>query len=583
MAFDLTGKALKELRLPTTDYGNTSIRVIPAQVGDSNSRFLKVSLFDDRGTISLANYTRVTLNATLPDGTPQNTLGEIDPSGKFAICKIAGSMLSQAGKVACDVRFIMINGEDEPTSLSSPTFYILNSESQTSDDVAEGSDGYDLLLQIENELSALKNIAEIFLTDDDILQIEGDRDDKVISQKVVTDKLNNINELVGLPVVIASGTVELPETAYTNATITEGVSLKKGETLTIKISRTSEALGKILTLRMKTEGGTSLVQINTNETEAEFITTYTPFGNYDNVIVYVYSGATKGSVSVSMETIRETGMSPLNGKVIVNFGDSIFGMLREPYDISTKLAKLTRATVHNCAFGGCRMGKHVYSNYDAFGMYNIADAITSGDFTLQDQAIADTSATLPLQSNFPDALAVLKSIDFSKVDIITIAYGTNDFGGGLTLDNENNSQDTNTMAGALRYSIEKILTAFPQLKIFICSPTYRFWMDGNNEFVDDSDTHISNGKKLTDFVESQRDISTMYHLPFIDNYYDLGINKFNRTQYFSGADSTHQNQVGRDLIAENMASKLSMNGVSYGASKNNMDSFLTEENEEWEV
>jgi hypothetical protein len=49
---------------------------------------------------------------------------------------------------------------------------------------------------------------------------------------------------------------------------------------------------------------------------------------------------------------------PLAGKTIVNFGDSIFGKRRPPNDISTEIARLTGATVHNCGFGGCRMSAH---------------------------------------------------------------------------------------------------------------------------------------------------------------------------------------------------------------------------------
>ena len=51
---------------------------------------------------------------------------------------------------------------------------------------------------------------------------------------------------------------------------------------------------------------------------------------------------------------------------------------------------------------------------------------------------------------------MLKSIDFNDIDIITIEYGTNDFTGGVNIDNPNNSKDTSTFLGALRYSIEKI-------------------------------------------------------------------------------------------------------------------------------
>ena len=69
MTFNLMGKAVKILKLPTVNYENTPVTIIPAQQGDANSRFVNISLYDDRGDISLGAYTKVVLNATLPDGS----------------------------------------------------------------------------------------------------------------------------------------------------------------------------------------------------------------------------------------------------------------------------------------------------------------------------------------------------------------------------------------------------------------------------------------------------------------------------------------------------------------------------------
>ena len=43
---------------------------------------------------------------------------------------------------------------------------------------------------------------------------------------------------------------------------------------------------------------------------------------------------------------------------------------------------------------------------------------------------------------------------------------------------------------------------------------------------------------------------------FIDNYYELCINKFNRGYYFPTTDGTHHNVLGAKLMAEHIASKL---------------------------
>lgn len=256
------------------------------------------------------------------------------------------------------------------------------------------------------------------------------------------------------------------------------------------------------------------------------------------------------------EYAPESYNKPLKDKMIVNFGDSIFGKRRPPEDISTRLAELTGATVYNCGFGGCRMAKHSMSNYDAFSMYRLADSIASKDWTLQDNGITDTSQAEAVPSYFSEGLAILKQLDFNKVDIITIAYGTNDFTTGVNTDNSDNALDTTTFAGALRYSIENLLTAYPHLKIFVCSQTYRFWMDSNNVFTDDSDTHVNvDSVRLTDFVAKTKEIAENYHLPYINNY-DIGMNKYNRGYYFPVNDGTHPLTTGCHLIAEHMANEL---------------------------
>ena len=238
-------------------------------------------------------------------------------------------------------------------------------------------------------------------------------------------------------------------------------------------------------------------------------------------------------------------------KVIVNFGDSIFGNARPPKDVSTYLSNETGATVHNVAFGGCRMGKRS-GNWDYFSMYRLADAIATGDWSLQDDAINYSDRT----SYAETPLALLKSIDFNDVDAITIAYGTNDFTGKNAIDDVTNKYNTDTFAGALRYSIERIQSAYPNIEIILCTPTYRFWMDSDGAFIDDSSTRIINGSKLTDFVQKTRDVANEYGLTVIDNYYGCGIDNSNRTECFPSKDGTHPNETGRKMIAEYMAKEL---------------------------
>ena len=245
----------------------------------------------------------------------------------------------------------------------------------------------------------------------------------------------------------------------------------------------------------------------------------------------------------------------LKNKVIVNFGDSIFGNFRAPEDISTFIAEQTGATVYNVGFGGCRMSTHPSRQFDPFCMYRLADAVSSGDFTLQNEAFTYEPRERDFPEYFKGSLELLESIDFSKVDIITIAYGTNDFTGGQRIDSED-KYDITAFGSALRYSIEKIMGAYPHLKIAVCSLTYRFWRDAEGVVLNDSNTLYKDGFRIPDFNKKAEEIANEYGLFFIDNYNGPVINIDNRNICFSDKDGTHPMIPGRRLIAENIAKNL---------------------------
>ena len=240
---------------------------------------------------------------------------------------------------------------------------------------------------------------------------------------------------------------------------------------------------------------------------------------------------------------EESESTSLAGKVIVNFGDSIFGNYQAPVDISSMIAEKTGATVYNVAFGGTQMSASGDELYDAFGMEKLADAIATGNFDLQDSYIASGNAP----AAFSGYLNTLKAIDFSTVDIITISYGTNDFVNGKSLED---------VKKAAQYSIETIRKAYPNVEIVLCTPTYRFWLDENGNFVEDSNTKEIEEIKLTDYIDLYKEIGTDYSVLVIDNYSDCGITAATRDLYFTGTDSTHPNEAGRQMIAEHMANEL---------------------------
>lgn len=265
--------------------------------------------------------------------------------------------------------------------------------------------------------------------------------------------------------------------------------------------------------------------------------------------VYAVSGG-GGSGSAS---------APLEGKTVVCFGDSLFGMYTGDNSAPAFVAQKTGATVYNVGFGGCRMSEHPYAGYNEFGMYALANAIASGDWSLQEANAASGS------SNFPDQLAVLKSIDFNEVDYVVIHYGTNDFaaGDGVAIDNPNNPKATNTLCGALRYSVETLMAAYPMLNIFVSLPAFRFWEDNGVVTYPDVKKNAL-GYTLPEYVNALAETAKEYNLPIIDCYYGLGINKSNASNFLG--DGTHHNIDGRKRFGEYIGTKLISGGDTFHGS-----------------
>ena len=216
---------------------------------------------------------------------------------------------------------------------------------------------------------------------------------------------------------------------------------------------------------------------------------------------------------------------------ILNLGDSIFGLNPKPYDVSSKIELQTGLKTANCGFGGTRASVHTLSDYVNFSLFNLADSIASNDFTLQDNS---DFSTLGSGYYYRYNLATLKSIDFSALDIITIAYGTNDWNANIPLDDTSSSENTNTFKGALRYSINKIQSAYPGIMIILLSPIYRTF---SSESTDSNAKVNTLGLKLLDYVQAVEEVANEYELPFFNNYKESGINKFNSSKYLR--DGTH--------------------------------------------
>lgn len=231
------------------------------------------------------------------------------------------------------------------------------------------------------------------------------------------------------------------------------------------------------------------------------------------------------------------------GRIGVCFGDSLmFGVGLSSENRGNNppnvIGNILRATVYNAAIGGTYMG----STNNSF--YEMAMAVVNGNFT----EVINKATREEEKEN----LQTISTLDFNTVDFIVIAYGVNDWLVGRTLDNEGNKEDTGTICGALRAGVKALLNKYPQLRIYVMTPTYNMYVVNDNGTDSDDSTNLR-GNTLKDVGEGIENACKDIHVRCLNNY-DSGLNKYNFRYYAaSSTDNIHRNEKGYKLLGEQYA------------------------------
>ena len=230
---------------------------------------------------------------------------------------------------------------------------------------------------------------------------------------------------------------------------------------------------------------------------------------------------------------------------------------------SDHLQDYSQAMVVNAGIGGTRLAQRLTPSLTpsdnqycvaAFDICNMVIAWATGDYSIQDAALASGLLTSEQQSLYEAKIDTLKANPIESTDIVTIFGGTNDYTGGsligvATADNI----DKGTIYGAVNSMVSAIITAKPTMNIYFFSPIIRMFQNtisletSSDVFVPAS---APEGKKLPEFCEVIADAVKLNHCPFCDWYWSLGWNVHNFTKYF-GNDYTHP-YLGFQYLAEKM-------------------------------
>jgi hypothetical protein len=216
-------------------------------------------------------------------------------------------------------------------------------------------------------------------------------------------------------------------------------------------------------------------------------------------------------------------LTALRGKTITLFGDSI-AEGNEDGSFAEYLAARTGATVINLGVGGALMTFHGTTAYDAFSMTKLADSVAADDFSLQ--------VTYQVTGEGDDNTEIvtrMAAVDWSAVDIIVINHMTNDYVNNRALGTIADSVIT-TFCGAMNYVVDKILTAYPAIKIVFVSAAYRARKSlGDGYDSDNYDNDIS--LHLADYADAMKAVAEKHHLAYKDMYRTSGINSYTQATY----------------------------------------------------
>lgn len=153
----------------------------------------------------------------------------------------------------------------------------------------------------------------------------------------------------------------------------------------------------------------------------------------------------------------------------------------------------------------------------------------------------------------------IDTIDFSSADIVTIAFGINDWKGSNTFGNFNDDITTGgTVYSNMRYVIEKILTDNPECKVFIITPINA--SKYGNQSGNWSLSHTINGKTLEDMFQLEKTVADYYGIELIDMTHQSTFNRLNCPALM--VDGVHPTLKGHQLMGAELAQKINFKGAT---------------------
>ena len=217
---------------------------------------------------------------------------------------------------------------------------------------------------------------------------------------------------------------------------------------------------------------------------------------------------------------------------VLLMGDSIFG---NDGEIALFLDQMCNSCV-NGAFGGTRVSVRPSSNaFYAFDGVNIITALCTQTWTEQDASAERLASSYPW---ITARLAGLKAVDMSKIDLLVMDWGTNDYTAGATIEG---------ITTAYNAVIDLLQATYPELRILITTPIWRYW--GTEEDNENGDNKVYNVSTLKEIALAIEDFMKDKRISVLNAYQNLPLSYKTALTYFDANDKTHLNTFGNKVYA----------------------------------
>ncbi len=210
------------------------------------------------------------------------------------------------------------------------------------------------------------------------------------------------------------------------------------------------------------------------------------------------------------------------------------------------------ATCINAGFPGSTVANKnsSYSDdyaLDAFSFYNVAKAITEGDYSQLHSAAEKFD-----DSTYDRSTEALEGLDFDKVDTLVVFYNAQDYLSYRIGFNPDNKDDAITYSGALHAGIKMIQEKYPYIRIVCMSFPMCYAYDSTGKLVSGDMTDFNNGR-LTTYLQFMMDVSGETGVSFVDNYYGT-IDEDNSSEWL--LDNVHVNAACNEYMAQHFVNAI---------------------------